>query len=74
MSKNKASVPDAWDDDWETQADVSFYRYAVWPRGLTNMQKQAAEPPSPPKQEVKLTKAERKAKHEETNRQIWEDA
>ncbi|KIW06901.1 uncharacterized protein PV09_02571 [Verruconis gallopava] len=56
MNKNKATVPDAWDDDWERQAD-----------------KMAAEPPLP-EPEVKLSKAERLAKHEEANRQLWEDA
>jgi len=25
MSKNKATVPDAWEDDWETQADVRVF-------------------------------------------------
>jgi hypothetical protein len=33
----------------------------------------AAEP-SVPEPEIKLTKAQRKAKHEEANRLLWEDA
>jgi len=57
MSKKKAAVPNAWDDDdWETQAD-----------------KLAALPP-PEELEVKLSRAERKAKHDEANKQIWDAA
>lgn len=54
----KAAVPDAWDDDWESQADKA---------------KSIVETPDV-SQEVKLTKAEKLAKHAETNRKIWQNA
>jgi hypothetical protein len=57
MSK-KAAIPDAWDDDWESQADKVDAAAAA---------AKAAE-------EVKVTKAERLAKHAETNRKLWESA
>ncbi|KAH8598809.1 hypothetical protein B0O99DRAFT_477372, partial [Bisporella sp. PMI_857] len=50
--------PDAWDDDWETQADKAAEE----------------QPVEPVKEEVKITKAERLAKHAETNKKIWESA
>ncbi|KAF2422365.1 hypothetical protein EJ08DRAFT_664839 [Tothia fuscella] len=56
MSKKKGAVPDAWDDDWEAQAD------------------KIAADPQPQAEPVKLTHAERKAMHAETNKQIWEAA
>jgi hypothetical protein len=54
----KAAVPDAWDDDWEAQADKD--------------EESGGVPIEP--QEVKLSKAERLAKHAELNKQIWESA
>lgn len=61
MSK-KADVHDAWDDDWESQADKA--------------DKAADKAANVAKAEeiVKVTKAERLAKHAETNRKIWESA
>ncbi|CAM1506967.1 Fc.00g066080.m01.CDS01 [Cosmosporella sp. VM-42] len=56
MAKNKMAVPDAWEDDWESQADKSI------------PEPQQAEPQAP------LSKAERLAKHAETNRKLWESA
>ncbi|KAF2653872.1 hypothetical protein K491DRAFT_717616 [Lophiostoma macrostomum CBS 122681] len=52
------AVPDAWDDDWESLADKS------------------APPTSSetPRTGANMSKAERKAKHAESNRQIWESA
>ncbi|RAL65096.1 hypothetical protein DID88_001203 [Monilinia fructigena] len=58
MSK-KAAIPSAWDDDWESQADA----YESTPPA-----KGAVE------EEPKISKAERLAKHAETNRKIWESA
>jgi hypothetical protein len=57
MSK-KAAVPDAWDDDWESQADRADVATAV------------------PKTEVevKVSKAERLARHDESMRKVWESA
>lgn len=57
MSKNAASVPDAWDDDWEAQADKEEGGVML-------------EQP----EEVKLSKAERLAKHAEENKKMWQSA
>jgi hypothetical protein len=57
MSK-KAVIPDAWDDDWESQAD----------KVDAEAGKAKAE------EQVKVTKAERLARHAETNKKIWESA
>jgi hypothetical protein len=57
MSK-KTVVPDAWDDDWESQADKA----------------DAAAAAAKTDEEVKISKAERLAKHAETNRKLWESA
>lgn len=58
MSK-KAAIPSAWDDDWESQADA-------W-EAAPPLKKAVEEEP-------KISKAERLAKHEETNKKIWESA
>ncbi|ATZ55225.1 hypothetical protein BCIN_11g05050 [Botrytis cinerea B05.10] len=58
MSK-KPSAPSAWDDDWESQADA-------W--DATPTPNKAVE------DEPKISKAERLAKHAETNKKIWESA
>ncbi|KAG0649960.1 hypothetical protein D0Z07_3972 [Hyphodiscus hymeniophilus] len=57
MSK-KSAVPDAWDDDWESQAD----------KADAQAEKAKAE------EQVKVSKAERLARHAETNKKIWESA
>ncbi|KIN01868.1 hypothetical protein OIDMADRAFT_53383 [Oidiodendron maius Zn] len=57
MSK-KFAIPDAWDDDWEAQADKT----------------DAAAEPAKAEKEVKISKAERLAQHAETNKKIWESA
>ena len=54
----KSAVPDAWDDDWEEQADKV----------------DAAPEPLKVTEQVKVTKAERLAKHAETNKKIWQSA
>jgi hypothetical protein len=54
----KPAIPDAWDDDWESQADKAESTI-----GTTKVE-----------QEVKITKAERLAKHAESNRKIWQNA
>ncbi|PMD48706.1 hypothetical protein L207DRAFT_575362 [Hyaloscypha variabilis F] len=59
MSK-KSVVPDAWDDDWESQADKAD-------AAVASATAKADE-------EVKVSKAERLAKHAETNRKLWESA
>ena len=57
MGKNDP-IPNAWDDDWEAQAD----RAAA---------EEKNKPPSPP---TVLTKAERIAEHTESNRKLWQSA
>jgi len=57
MPKDK--VPDAWDDDWEAQADRAESEPAPEP-----------EPQAP----VSMTRAERLAKHAEEQRKLWESA
>jgi hypothetical protein len=59
MSK-KAAIPDAWDDDWEAQADKADAA--------------AAAESNKPEKELKVSKAERLARHAETNKKIWESA
>lgn len=51
-------IPDAWDEDWEQQAD----------RAAREEEKQ------PPAAQAPKSKAERWAEHRELNRQIWEAA
>ncbi|KAK0660489.1 hypothetical protein QBC41DRAFT_236522 [Cercophora samala] len=63
MSKNRTPLPDAWDDDWEAQAD----RLAK--SSPTNNEPEQQQPPPPP-----LSKAERRAKHLEEQRRLWESA
>jgi len=55
----KADIPDAWDDDWESQADKA---------------EAEAEVKRDHEEEVKVTKAERLAKHAEKNKRLWESA
>lgn len=54
----KTAIPDAWDDDWESTADKD---------DVVAASKKVEE-------EVKISKAERLAKHAETNKKIWESA
>lgn len=57
--KATAVVPDAWEDDWEAQAD---------------MEEDGGVRLEPQEEEVKLTKAERLAKHAEENKKMWQSA
>ncbi|KAH6998097.1 hypothetical protein BKA56DRAFT_664723 [Ilyonectria sp. MPI-CAGE-AT-0026] len=59
MGKQTA-VPDAWEDDWESQADK-----------VANEDQQQPQQPEP---QAPLSKAERLAQHAEANRRIWESA
>lgn len=54
----KAVFSDAWEDDWESQADKA------------DEQEGGALLEEP----VKISKAERLAQHAETNKKIWESA
>lgn len=58
MGKKSAVIPDAWEDDWESQADKAGIEEAH--------QQPEAQPPR--------TKAEILAHHAEANRKIWESA
>lgn len=59
----QGDVPDAWDDDWETQADK------IKPDDEGAPLNPAQQPSQAPR-----TKAERLAQHVEDNRKIWESA
>ncbi|RDW71940.1 hypothetical protein BP5796_07974 [Coleophoma crateriformis] len=61
MSK-KAAVPDAWDDDWEAQAD----------KADELAEKAAAD--IKVEEQVKISKAERLARHADENKKLWESA
>ncbi|KAJ5089448.1 hypothetical protein N7532_008132 [Penicillium argentinense] len=56
---SKPEVPDAWDDNWESQAD----KIADQPT-----------PPPEKKVSSKVTKAQRRAQQAEFNRQLWAEA
>ncbi len=56
MAKNK--VPDAWDEDWDAQADRAA----------------SSGEPEGPAEAAPMTRAERLAKHEESNRRLWQSA
>lgn len=55
----KTAVPDAWDDDWETQADQI----------TSDEHNQPESDPQAPQ-----SKADRLTQHVETNRKLWESA
>ncbi|EPE25253.1 hypothetical protein GLAREA_11834 [Glarea lozoyensis ATCC 20868] len=55
---NKPVIPDAWDDDWESQADKEEGGVAIATSADV----------------VKVTRAERLAQHAETNKKIWDSA
>ena len=66
-------MADAWDDDWINKADVCAFSFESY--GLTNKLHQSKPAtPDPAPASTKLSKAERRAKQAEFNRQIWEDA
>lgn len=54
----KTAIPDAWDDDWESQADKT----------------DAAAEIAKAEEEVKISKAERLARHDASMRKVWESA
>jgi hypothetical protein len=61
MAKGK-KVPDAWDDDWESQAEKMA------------REEQATGSNDKAEETAALTKAERLAKHTEQQRKLWEAA
>jgi hypothetical protein len=56
---NKDKVPDAWDDDWEAQADKAA---------------KAEEQQAPEQPVTSMTRAERLARHADSQRKLWESA
>ena len=71
MSAKKGALADAWDDDWETLADVPF-RYLHIATCTDCWQKEEVKPE--PAKPAKLSKAERRAQHAQFNRELWESA
>ncbi len=68
-------VPDAWDDDdWVSKADVSRYNRSAVSPCSQRFQDSPASALDPLPSNIKLTKAERRAKQAELNRKLWEDA
>lgn len=71
MSK-KVALPDAWDDEWVNGADVGpIAAHDVGTAALTVFQKPEALAADPV---PKLTKAQRKAQHQELQKQLWDSA
>jgi hypothetical protein len=70
--KNK--VPDAWDDDWVANADVTLpSRYGMAPHTTRLLFCQKPSTPSE-EPEAKVSKAERRARQAEFNRKLWAEA
>ncbi|TQB72719.1 hypothetical protein MPDQ_006512 [Monascus purpureus] len=61
MSAKSSTIPDAWDDDWEKQADHA-------------PPEETTAPPPGKKVSSKVTKAQRRAQQAEFNRQLWAEA
>lgn len=58
----QGDAPDAWDDDWETQADQLKPEEELYPD------------PAQPSSQIRQTRAERLAQHVEDNKKLWESA
>jgi hypothetical protein len=71
MPPQKTPLADAWEDDWESIADVRLPLLSTCARSHL-WQKEDDKPKEP--QPVKLSKAQLKAQHAELNRKIWESA
>jgi len=54
----KSVIPDAWDDDWEAQADKL-------PEETTSVKQEEAKV---------VTKSERLAQHADANKKLWQSA
>lgn len=69
-----SQVPDAWDDEWSTSADVRSDEY-IQVKLLTSGQQPAQSAQSEPKKlTTKQTKAQKRAAQAEFNRQLWAEA
>lgn len=86
MAKNMG-VPNAWDDDWETQADKAAAREkekekSTQAKKLLTKSGTGSSASSGSKSAAAaedddtsgMTRAERLAKHEENNRRLWNSA
>lgn len=62
MVKDK-KIPDAWDDDWESQADK-----------LAREEEASGSSNNKTEEATTMTKSERLAKHAEQQRKLWEAA
>ena len=70
-----AAVPDAWDDDWEKLVDVLRIPFgSKFIQISADTKQKSPSPPPEPQEEVKVSRAERRARHEEANKQLWESA
>ncbi|KAJ5086668.1 hypothetical protein NUU61_007975, partial [Penicillium alfredii] len=65
MSAKLSEVPDAWDDNWESQVDVCRTKEQL---------STTSTPPPEKKVSSKVTKAQRRAQQAEFNRQLWAEA
>jgi hypothetical protein len=72
MGKQDA-LPDAWDDDWESQVDVSLIiRFQI---NADIRDKQTKEDlMNPAAEQERVPKSERLARHAESNKKLWESA
>ena len=78
MSNTNAAA-DAWEDDWETAADVRVHwKNIITPWADIVLQKLPTPPNEPAveptKVSSKVTKAQRRAQTLEFNRQLWAEA
>jgi hypothetical protein len=70
------SVPDAWDDQWSSVADVGPEHRTHVPRDLTLCQTTPSSSASSANKKVssKVSKAQKRAQQAEFNRQLWAEA
>lgn len=78
MAKN-SGVPNAWDDDWEAQADKAAAKEKTLQTKQLLTKSGAAGPSkgtaaAAEEGAAEMTRAERLAKHEENNRRLWNSA
>lgn len=79
MAKN-TGVPNAWDDDWEAQADKIAAKEKTQQTKKLLLTKGGAGGPSKnaatstEDSTAEMTRAERLAKHEEEQRRLWNSA
>lgn len=72
MSAKKGALADAWDDDWESLADVQIRHLHILT--CTDVRQKEEDVKPEPAKPVKMSKAERRAQHAQFNRELWESA